>query len=66
MTERARPDDADPVIRDVGPADLDWLLALNDAAVPHVNQLDRQSLADILQLAAYARCVGPGGGPPAR
>ncbi|NJO36755.1 MAG: GNAT family N-acetyltransferase [Rhizobiales bacterium] len=63
MTERAAPDDADPVVRDIGPADLDWLLALNNLAVPHVNQLDRRSLADILQLATYARCVGRGGRP---
>ena len=43
-------------IRDIGLDDLDWLLDLNNASVPHVNLLEREALADILQMSAYARC----------
>ena len=50
-------------VRDIGPADLDWLLALNNAAVPHVNLLDQDALADILAKAAYARCSLQDGKP---
>lgn len=43
------------LIRDVAEADLDWLLVLNNAAVPNVNHLERQDLDDILAIACYAR-----------
>ncbi len=42
-------------LRDVVPADADWLLALNNSAVPNVNHLERQDLDDLLTIACYAR-----------
>jgi len=42
-------------IRDVAEADLSWLLALNNAAVPNVNHLENQDLDDLLSIACYAR-----------
>ncbi|MGI9433913.1 MAG: GNAT family N-acetyltransferase [Geminicoccaceae bacterium] len=50
-------------IRDLVPDDLGWLLALNNAAVPHVNQLDRPALADLLAITGYARAVLDKGEP---
>jgi predicted GNAT superfamily acetyltransferase len=50
-------------IRDIAGDDIGWLLALNNASVPHVNGLDRQSLADILTMAGYARTVLNNGEP---
>lgn len=40
---------------DLTAADLDWLLALNGASVPHVNLLERHELEAILKKAGYAR-----------
>lgn len=58
MTERnAPPEAAQNVLRDIEAADLDWLLALNNASVPHVNHMERDGLAHILDLASYARAV---------
>ena len=48
---------AAPILRDLAEADLDWLLPLNNNAVPHVNHLDEESLVRILTHAAYKRCV---------
>jgi predicted GNAT superfamily acetyltransferase len=42
-------------VRDVTPADVDWLLMANNAVVPGVNHLERNDLADLLQMACYAR-----------
>ena len=50
-------------LRDLNAADLDWLLALNNASVPHVNHLERGGLAHILDLSAYARAVFQDGAP---
>lgn len=57
MSERSKPmGNSETVIRDLTTADLDWLLALNNASLPHVNLMDHESLADILSLSGYARC----------
>lgn len=42
-------------IRDIASADIDWLLRLNNEAVPHVNHLERQDLDGLLAMACYAR-----------
>lgn len=56
MTEHGSLGNETPMtLRDVGRADLDWLLALNNASVPHVNHLEREGLAEIIALSAYAR-----------
>ncbi|MGI9501921.1 MAG: GNAT family N-acetyltransferase [Geminicoccaceae bacterium] len=55
--------DSGPTLRDLGTADLDWLLPLNNAAVPHVNHLDQDSLGRILLLSTYKRCVIQDGRP---
>ncbi len=44
-------------IRDVEADDVDWLLALNNASTPHVNELTRPELEALLADAAYARLV---------
>lgn len=44
-------------IRDLAASDIGWLLALNNASVPHVNHLDRESLSAIVAKAGYARMV---------
>lgn len=51
------------MIRDLAADDLDWLLSLNNAAVPHVNHLELARLADILELSCYARTVLHDGKP---
>ena len=56
-------ENAEVSIRDIRSADLGWLLALNNASVPHVNLLERDGLAGILDLAAYARCTVQDGRP---
>ncbi|MEM9442868.1 MAG: GNAT family N-acetyltransferase [Pseudomonadota bacterium] len=43
--------------RDLISIDVDALLALNNASVPHVNFLQRDELARILDLSAYARGI---------
>ena len=64
MTEpTSSSDQASITLRDIGPDDVDWLLRLNNASVPHVNHLERADLTDILSLAAYARCVVQSGQP---
>lgn len=45
------------VVRDIEKNDLDWLLALNNAAVPNVNHLERPDLEELLAIACYARLV---------
>lgn len=45
------------ILRDIAAADLDWLLALNNASVPHVNELAREDLTAIVERSSYARCV---------
>jgi len=58
MTDFAGPEDRDgSTLRDLNTADLDWLLPLNNASIPHVNYLERESLAAILEQSAYARCI---------
>lgn len=58
MTDQTAPlSDVDIIVRDLNATDLDWLLALNNASVPHVNHLERGRLAEILDLAVYARIV---------
>ena len=44
-------------VSDVTQADLDEILALNEACVPHVNSLDRDALRWFLQHAAYFRAI---------
>lgn len=63
MTERAAPAVETDAIRDLTTIDLDWLLALNNASVPHVNHLERGALADILAMSGYARCSLQDGEP---
>ncbi len=43
------------LLRDVGPDDRDWLLDLNNAAVPKVSHLAQRDLGDLLSIACYAR-----------
>ncbi len=52
-----------PMLRDLAASDLDWLVNLNNASVPHVNHMERQGLADIIALAAYARVALQDGTP---
>ncbi|MDH3661796.1 MAG: GNAT family N-acetyltransferase [Alphaproteobacteria bacterium] len=52
---RATTEAAEITLRDLDRTDFDWLLALNNASVPHVNHLEQADLAEILALAAYAR-----------
>lgn len=47
--------DAGRLIREAGTADLDAVLALNNAAVPAVNHLERDDLQKIVALAAHYR-----------
>ncbi len=54
MTEQTG---AGNILYDLNAADLDWLVTLNNASVPHVNFMEKDGLADILSLAAYARGV---------
>lgn len=42
-------------IRDAVPADLPAVLALNEAAVPHVNSISLEQMADFREHAAYFR-----------
>lgn len=64
MTERnAARQAARILLRDIEATDLDWLLALNNASVPHVNLMEREGLAHILSLASYARAVFQDGKP---
>jgi uncharacterized protein len=50
-------------IRAAVPADLDRVLALNEAAVPHLNRLDYQQMRALSDQAAYFRvAVGPDDG----
>lgn len=51
------------MLRDLNASDLDWLLPLNNSNVPHVNHMERDGLADILALSAYARAVIQDGNP---
>ena len=51
------------MLRDFDASDLDWLLNLNNASVPHVNHMEREGLADIVALSAYARIALQGGEP---
>lgn len=60
MTEKP---EASARLRDIDSTDLDWLLALNNASVPHVNHLERDGLANILDMAGYARCAQQDGRP---
>jgi predicted GNAT superfamily acetyltransferase len=53
--------ETDPLIRELNAGDLDWLLALNNASVPHVNYMEPAGLADILRLSAYARAASKDG-----
>lgn len=58
MTERHESTEkAEIILRNIDDADIDWLLRLNNASVPHVNNLDRESLTAILERSDYARCV---------
>ncbi len=45
----------DAVLRDVQPADLPGVLALNDAAVPHVNRITLDDFAGFAGTAEYFR-----------
>lgn len=51
------------LVRDIAPDELDWLLILNNQAVPHVNHLDRGHLDELLTMACYARLAMTGGDP---
>ena len=51
------------MLRDFDASDLDWLLNLNNASVPHVNHMERERLADIVALSAYARIALQDGEP---
>jgi len=44
-------------IRDVLADDVDWLLELNNASVPHVNRLTKSDLLTLIANAAYARLI---------
>jgi predicted GNAT superfamily acetyltransferase len=55
----------DAMIRDLTVADAGWFLALNNAAVPHVNALAPADLATMLGEAALAWAVLAEGGEPA-
>jgi predicted GNAT superfamily acetyltransferase len=44
-------------LSDIGESDLDSILALNNAAVPHVNELNRDALQELVQKAFYAKRV---------
>jgi predicted GNAT superfamily acetyltransferase len=50
-----RSPEAAAMLRDLIGADIEALLTLNNASVPHVNHLERDDLAALLDLAAYAR-----------
>ena len=50
-------------IRDLQEEDVDWLLDLNNGAVPHVNRLTRPELLILLANVAYARLITMGGVP---
>lgn len=64
MSEGRGPkDESGAIVRDLVQGDLDWLLPLNNAAVPHVNHLDEQSLGQILARSGYKRCVIQDGRP---
>ena len=63
IDSRQHTEEAAASLRDIDQADLDWLLTLNNASVPHVNILDREGLASILALAGFARCTLRGGKP---
>jgi len=64
MTGKKSPaQDSPAILRDITTEDLDWLLALNNASLPHVNELERANLVAILAHSAYARCVVQDGRP---
>ena len=52
-----------PVLRPLLAADAGWFLALNNAAVPHVNMLDAAALTALLDEAAWTVAVEAGGRP---
>lgn len=51
------------LVRDIVPDELDWLLTLNNQAVPHVNYLDRSHLDELLAMVCYARLAEVEGEP---
>jgi len=53
---------AGTVLRDVQPADLPGVLALNDAAVPHVNRITLDDFAAFADTAEYFRVAATGQG----
>ena len=58
MTDKAVSSEGfESVIRDLKASDLDWLVALNNSNVPHVNHMEREGLAGIMTQSAYARAV---------
>lgn len=57
-----RPGDAVPVLRPLAPGDHEVALALNNAAVPHVNGLEPESFDALIEEAYAARVIeGPDG-----
>lgn len=50
-------------LRDVEPADRDWLLALNQACLPAVSSLTWESLGQLLDRAAVTRLASADGAP---
>ncbi|MDA0219651.1 MAG: GNAT family N-acetyltransferase [Proteobacteria bacterium] len=52
-----------PVLRPLLAQDAGWFLALNNAAVPHVNALDGAALAALLEEAAWTAAVEHDGRP---
>ena len=44
-------------IRDIEMDDVDWIVALNNEAVPHVTPIDRPVLVEILDQACYVKAV---------
>ncbi len=48
-------------IRDMRTGDLDWVLAMNNAAAPHVGELDAARLADLFAKSRLARVAEVGG-----
>lgn len=61
MTEGGGPPHAiEDRLRDLSDSDTESLLALNNASVPHVNQLERADLDALLAKAAYAHGIVQG------
>ncbi len=50
-------------IRDAGAGDFDWVLTINNAAVPDVNELTRAGLERLIALAGYFRVAESDGRP---